>query len=50
MLKVSDHKNFWDRHGHTVIIYGFLFILMLFVSVFNKDFFTIGNFKNLLRS
>ena len=23
---------------------------MVFVSIFNKDFFTLGNFKNLLRS
>lgn len=49
MTKVLN-KNFWHKHGHTVIIYGFLVALMLFVSVFNKDFFTLGNFKNLLRA
>ena len=44
------NKNFWHKHGHTVIIYVFLAALMVFVSIFNKDFFTLGNFKNLLRS
>lgn len=33
-----------------MIIYGFLFALMLFVSLFNESFFTLGNLKNLLRS
>ncbi|EEQ60084.1 putative ribose transport system permease protein RbsC [Clostridiales bacterium 1_7_47FAA] len=44
------NKNFWQKHGHTVIIYIFLLALMVFVSVFSEDFFTLGNFKNLLRS
>ena len=44
------NRNFWHKHGHTVIIYVFLAALMVFVSIFNKDFFTLGNFKNLLRS
>lgn len=44
------NKNFWNKHGHVVIIYVFLVALMLLVSVFSRDFFTIGNFKNLLRT
>ena len=44
------NRNFWHKHGHTVIIYVFLAALMVFVSIVNKDFFTLGNFKNLLRS
>lgn len=50
MIMSRLNKNFWHRHGHTVLIYGFLLGLMLFVSIFNRDFFTMGNFKNLLRS
>lgn len=49
-MKQALNKNFWRRNGHTVTIYLFLAALMVFVSVFNKDFFTLGNFKNLLRS
>lgn len=49
-MREKLNSNFWKRNGHTVLIYVFLFLLMLFVSVFNKDFFTWGNFKNLLRS
>ena len=49
-MKERVNKNFWHKHGHTAIIYIFLAVLMVFVSVFNKDFFTLGNFKNLLRS
>lgn len=43
-------SNFFQKHGHTIIIYVFLFALMLFVSLFNDAFFTLGNFKNLLRT
>lgn len=43
-------KSFWRRNGHTVIIYLFLLFFMLVVGVFNHAFFTLGNFKNLLRS
>ena len=50
MIMSRLNKNFWHKHGHTVLIYGFLFALMIFVSMFNQDFFTTGNFKNLLRS
>ena len=32
------NRNFWHKHGHTVIIYVFLAALMVFVSIFNKDF------------
>ncbi len=49
-MKQALNKNFWRRNGHTVTIYLFLAALMVFVSVFNKDFFTLGNFKNLFRS
>ena len=49
-MKGTLNKNFWHKHSHTIIIYVFLLTLMVFVSVFNKDFFTLGNFKNLLRS
>ncbi|MDD3251270.1 MAG: ABC transporter permease [Lachnospiraceae bacterium] len=49
-MKEKLNSNFWKRNGHTVLIYVFLFVMMMFVSVFNKDFFTWGNFKNLLRS
>ena len=49
-MKGRLNRNFWHKHGHTVIIYVFLAALMVFVSIFNKDFFTLGNFKNLLRS
>ena len=49
-MKNKLNKNFWNKHGHVVIIYVFLVALMLLVSVFNRDFFTIGNFKNLLRT
>ena len=38
-MKNKLNKNFWNKHGHVVIIY-----------VFSRDFFTIGNFKNLLRT
>lgn len=47
-MKNKLNKNFWNKHGHVVIIYVFLVALMLLVSVFSRDFFTIGNFKNLL--
>ncbi len=49
-MKNKLNKNFWNKHGHVVIIYVFLVALMLLVSVFSRDFFTIGNFKNLLRT
>lgn len=49
-MKNKLNKNFWNKHGHVVIIYVFLVALMLLVSVFSCDFFTIGNFKNLLRT
>ena len=49
-MKNKLNKNFWNKHGHVVIIYVFLVALMLLVSVFGRDFFTIGNFKNLLRT
>lgn len=50
-MKNKLNKNFWNKHGHVVIIYVFLGVaLMLLVSVFSRDFFTIGNFKNLLRT
>lgn len=51
MKKTSVFEsNFFQKHGHTVIIYAFLLALMLFVSVFNDAFFTLGNLKNLLRT
>lgn len=49
-MKNKLNKNFWNKHGHVVIIYVFLVALMLLVIVFSRDFFTIGNFKNLLRT
>lgn len=49
-MKNKLNKNFWNKHGHVVIIYVFLVALMLLVSVFSRDFFTIGNLKNLLRT
>ena len=49
-MKNKLNKNFWNKHGHVVIIYVFLVALMLLVSVFSRDFFTIGNFKNLFSS
>ena len=49
-MKNKLNKNFWNKHGHVVIIYVFLVALMLLVRVFSRDFFTIGNFKNLLRT
>ena len=49
-MKNKLNKNFWNKHGHVVIIYVFLVALMLLVSVFSRGFFTIGNFKNLLRT
>lgn len=49
-MKNKLNKNFWNKHGHVVIIYVFLVALMLLVSVFSRDFFTIENFKNLLRT
>ena len=42
-MKNKLNKNFWNKHGHVVIIYVFLVALMLLVSVFSRDFFTIGN-------
>ena len=41
-MKNKLNKNFWNKHGHVVIIYVFLVALMLLVSVFSRDFFTIG--------
>ena len=49
-MKQPRNRHFWNRNGRTVTIYVFLGALMIFVSVFNQDFFTLGNFKNLLRS
>lgn len=49
-MKKTLNKNFWHKHSHTVVIYLFLAALMFLVSVFNEDFLTLGNFKNLLRS
>lgn len=47
--KIFD-ANFRMKHGHTILIYLFLMIMMLLVSMFNRDFMTAGNLKNLLRS
>ena len=49
-MKQPRNRHFWNRNGRTVTIYVFLGALMIFVSVFNQDFFTLGKFKNLLRS
>jgi ribose transport system permease protein len=48
--RILIDANFRMKHGHTLIIYIFLIALMLFISIFNKYFLTLGNFKNLLRS
>lgn len=48
-LKNTD-AYFFQKYGRTIMIYLFLAALMIFVSIFNRDFFTLGNFKNLLRS
>ena len=44
-MKGRLNRNFWHKHGHTVIIYVFLAALMVFVSIFNKDFFNSGEFQ-----
>ncbi len=49
-MNISVDKKFWRRQGTTLTIYGFLLVLMIGVSLFNEDFFTVGNLKNLLRS
>ena len=42
-MKNKLNKNFWNKHGHVVIIYVFLVALMLLVSVFMRDFFLLGD-------
>lgn len=43
-------KELLHKHGSTVVIYLFLLILIIFVSIFSEDFLSVGNFRNLLRS
>ncbi len=50
-VTVKKRKNYFvQRNLRTIIIYVFLFVMMLVVSIFNDKFFTLGNFKNLLRT
>ncbi len=51
MIKKNDNKmHFWQRNSHTVLIFAFLAVLMIIVSLFSDSFFTERNLKNLVLS
>ena len=45
---IFKDKYFQNRYGNVMLIYAFLLVLIVAASLFDENFLTVGNFKNLL--